>query len=78
MILINDICARSNVVHRVNDEQIERDLVISRSLIEIFFDDRLASQLVFRGGTALPKLFLQLQPGFSEDIDLVQKESEPV
>jgi hypothetical protein len=35
MIPINEIRAWSNVVHRVNDEQIEQDLVICRSLVEI-------------------------------------------
>jgi predicted nucleotidyltransferase component of viral defense system len=78
MIPINDIRAWSNIVPWVNDEQIEQDLVISRSLIEIFSDDNLASQLAFRGGTAIHKLFLQPQPRYSEDIDLVQKESGPI
>jgi|GEM_PF-6432831 len=78
MIPINDIRAWSNVVPWVNDEQIEQDLVISRSLIEIFSDDYLASKLAFRGGTAIHKLFLQPQPRYSEDIDLVQKESGPI
>ena len=78
MIPINDIRAWSNIVPWVNDEQIEQDLVISRSMIEIFSDDYLASQLAFRGGTAIHKLFLQPQPRYSEDIDLVQKESGPI
>ncbi|HMT66113.1 MAG TPA: nucleotidyl transferase AbiEii/AbiGii toxin family protein, partial [Bacteroidales bacterium] len=78
MIPITDIRAWSNIVPWVNDEQIEQDLVISRSLIEIFSDEYLASQLAFRGGTAIHKLFLQPQPRYSEDIDLVQKESRPI
>lgn len=78
MIPINDIRAWSNNVPWVNDEQIEQDLVISRSLIEIFSDDILASQLAFRGGTAIHKIFLQPQARYSEDIDLVQKESRPI
>jgi len=78
MIPINDIRAWSNIVPWVNDEQIEQDLVISRSLIEIFSDEYLASQLAFRGGTAIHKLFLQPQPRYSEDIDLVQKEGGPI
>ncbi len=40
--------------------QIEQDLVISRALIDIFTDTKLASSLAFRGGTALYKLFLTL------------------
>ena len=78
MIPINDIRAWSNIVPWVNDEQIEQDLVISRSLIEIFSDEYLSSQLAFRGGTAIHKLFLQPQLRYSEDIDLVQKENGPI
>jgi len=78
MIPINDIRAWSNIVPWVNDEQIEQDLDISRPLIEIFSDEYLASQLAFRGGTAIHKLFLQPQPRYSEDIDLVQKEGGPI
>ncbi len=78
MIPINEIRAWSNVVPWVNDEQIEQDLVICRSLIEIFSDSLLAENLAFRGGTAIHKLFLHPQPRYSEDIDLVQKKSGPI
>lgn len=37
---------------------VEQDLIISRALVAIFSDDFLASQLAFRGGTALHKLYL--------------------
>ena len=33
------------------NEQVEQDLVISRFIIEIFKDDELKDNLVFRGGT---------------------------
>ncbi|MCU0441788.1 MAG: nucleotidyl transferase AbiEii/AbiGii toxin family protein [Bacteroidia bacterium] len=59
------------------NEQVEQDLVICRSLVEIFSDEWLASSLAFRGGTALHKLYLQPQPRYSEDIDLVQITAEP-
>ncbi len=52
--------------------QIEQDLVICRALVELFSDAFLAENLAFRGGTALNKLYLQPQPRYSEDIDLVQ------
>ncbi|MCK4465277.1 MAG: nucleotidyl transferase AbiEii/AbiGii toxin family protein [Bacteroidales bacterium] len=78
MIPISDIRAWSNVVPWINDEQIEQDLIISRSLVEIFSDDFLSENLVFRGGTALHKLYLNPQPRYSEDIDLVQTESGPI
>jgi predicted nucleotidyltransferase component of viral defense system len=43
-----------------------------------FKDEFLAESLAFRGGTALHKLYLQPQPRYSEDIDLVQVRSEPI
>ena len=60
------------------NEQVEQDLVICRALVEIFSDEFLASSLAFRGGTALHKLYLQPQPRYSEDIDLVQMRAEPI
>lgn len=58
--------------------QVEQDMVIERALIEIFSDPFLNKRLVFRGGTALYKLFLKPQARYSEDIDLVQMKSEPI
>ena len=58
-------------------EQIEQDLVICRALVQIFADPLLAASLAFRGGTALNKLYLQPQPRYSEDIDLVQITAGP-
>lgn len=57
---------------------VEQDLIICRALVSIFSDEFLASQLAFRGGTALHKLFLSPQPRYSEDIDLVQIEPGPI
>lgn len=59
-------------------EQVEQDLVICRALVEIFSDEWLNQRLAFRGGTALHKLYLQPQPRYSEDIDLVQVRAEPI
>lgn len=59
------------------NEQVEQDLVICRALVEIFSDKFLAERLAFRGGTALHKLYLNPQPRYSEDIDLVQITNEP-
>ncbi len=58
--------------------QIEQDLIISRTLIEIFSDDFLRENLAFRGGTALHKLYLNPAPRYSEDIDLVQIKEGPI
>jgi predicted nucleotidyltransferase component of viral defense system len=59
------------------NEQVEQDLVISRSLVELFSNNYIADRLAFRGGTALHKLFLQPQSRYSEDIDLVQISEGP-
>lgn len=78
MIPITDIRAWGNVVPWKNAEQVEQDLVISRSLVEIYSDKYLSENLAFRGGTALHKLFFSSQPRYSEDIDLVQKDARPI
>lgn len=57
---------------------VEQDLIISRALVAIYSDEFLASQLAFRGGTALHKLYLRPQPRYSEDIDLVQISAGPI
>jgi predicted nucleotidyltransferase component of viral defense system len=55
-----------------DNAQVEQDLVIERSLVEIFSDELLRTNLAFRGGTAFHKLYLKPQARYSEDIDLVQ------
>ncbi len=62
----------------VSDAHVEQDLVISRALVEIFNVPDLARRLAFRGGTALHKLHLAPAARYSEDIDLVQVEPEPI
>ena len=57
---------------------VEQDLIITRALTDIFSDEFLASELAFRGGTALHKLYLAPQPRYSEDIDLVQINPGPI
>jgi len=42
------------------NEQVEQDLIISRSLVELFSDNFIADRLAFRGGTALHKIYLQI------------------
>lgn len=60
------------------DAQVEQDLVLSRALVEIYSDPALATNLAFRGGTALHKLYLSPPSRYSEDIDLVQVEAGPI
>jgi len=62
----------------VSDAQVEQDLVISRTLVEIFGAANLGRRLAFRGGTALFKMYLHPGVRYSEDIDLVQIASEPI
>lgn len=78
MIPTSEIRAWSNVAPWATDEQVEQDLVICRALTDIFSNEFLSENLVFRGGTALHKLYLQPQPRYSEDIDLVQKKAGPI
>lgn len=78
MIPITDIRAWGNTVSWQHDQQIEQDLVICRSLVEIFKDPYLSEHLAFRGGTALHKLYLTSHARYSEDIDLVQRYSGPI
>ena len=58
--------------------KVEQDLLICRCLVAIYSDEFLASQLAFRGGTALHKLYLSPQPRYSDDIDLVQIHPGPI
>lgn len=58
--------------------QVEQDLIISRTLVEIFSDEFLRENLAFRGGTALHKLYLNPSARYSEDIDLVQIKPGPI
>lgn len=57
---------------------VEQDLIICRALVDIYSDDFLKKELAFRGGTALHKLYMQPQPRYSEDIDLVQINPGPI
>jgi len=57
---------------------VEQDMILSRALILIFSDEYLSTKLAFRGGTAIHKLYLKPQMRYSEDIDLVQIDSEPI
>ncbi|MFY0600705.1 MAG: nucleotidyl transferase AbiEii/AbiGii toxin family protein [Cyclobacteriaceae bacterium] len=56
----------------------EQDLIISRTLVELFSDCYIQENLAFRGGTALHKLYLNPAPRYSEDIDLIQIKEGPI
>ena len=77
MIPSNHIIEWSEFAPWITNEQVEQDLIISRSLVELFSDDVIQENLAFRGGTAVHKLFLFPQIRYSEDIDLVQIKPGP-
>ena len=72
------INAWRNVAPWPSNAHVEQDLVLSRALVELFRRPDIARGLIFRGGTALHKLFFQTAARYSEDIDLVQRTSGPI
>ncbi len=68
----------SNHVKWQTPDQIEQDLIISRALVDLYNDPHIKDALVFRGGTALNKLFINPPSRYSEDIDFVQKNADPI
>jgi len=68
----------SNHVKWQTSGQIEQDLIISRALVDLYNDPYIKNALVFRGGTALNKLFINPPSRYSEDIDFVQKNADPI
>lgn len=58
--------------------QIEQDLIISRALCDLFNAPMLKDKIAFRGGTAINKLLFKQPLRYSEDIDLVQTQAEPI
>ncbi len=66
----------SNHVKWQTPAQIEQDLIISRALVDLYNDPHIKDALVFRGGTALNKLFINPPSRYSEDIDFVQKNAD--
>ncbi len=57
---------------------VEQDLIISRALVCLYNDPEIQDSLVFRGGTALNKLFIKPAARYSEDIDFVQRQAKPI
>lgn len=60
------------------NEQVEHDLVLSRAICELYKNPIIREQLLFRGGTALHKLYFQQGGRFSEDLDFVQLNPGPI
>lgn len=58
--------------------QVEQDLIISRALCDLFNAPALKGKIAFRGGTAIHTLLFKQPLRYSEDIDLVQTQPEPI
>ena len=52
--------------------------MLSRALVVMFRHPGVTGGLVFRGGTALHKLYVAPAARYSEDIDLVQRDAGPI
>ena len=61
-----------------DEDDVEQDLLLTRALCDVFADAFLREHLAFRGGTALHKLHLPPAARYSQDLDLVQREPEPI
>lgn len=68
----------ASVVPWAEPRQIEQDLIITKALLHIYEHPILKETLAFRGGTALNKLIFKQPSRYSEDIDLVQINTEPI
>lgn len=78
MISQSAIIAWQNVMPWAGTDQIEHDLILTRAISELYNNDIIARNLIFRGGTALHKLFLEKAGRFSEDLDFVQVAPGPI
>ena len=72
MIPARNVVAWGVVVPWSDQRQVEQDLIIGRTLVEIFSDDMLRDVMRVRGGTALNKLHFPKPMRYSEDIDMVR------
>ena len=72
MLSINDIAAWGITHPWASADQVEQDLLLSRSMCAIADHPYLGTELLFRGGTALHKLHLPQSLRYSEDLDYVR------
>jgi len=72
MIPYNTITAWGATHPWITREQIEQDLLLSKAIIDIYSNEMLSEELVFRGGTALHKLVMPQPIRYSEDLDFVR------
>jgi predicted nucleotidyltransferase component of viral defense system len=72
-----DILAHQAVVPWAAQYQVEQDLLLCRTMVALFDDKFLSSQISMRGGTLLHKVHLAPAARYSEDIDLVVVGTRP-
>lgn len=72
------IQAWSQTAPWLDSRQVEQDLIICRALCDLFGSSKLSGKIAFRGGTAINKLVFKKPLRYSEDIDLVQMQAEPI
>jgi predicted nucleotidyltransferase component of viral defense system len=72
-----DILAHQFVVPWVDQCQVEQDLLLCQSMVALFDDKFLSSQIAMRGGTLLHKVHLVPAARYSKDIDLVVVGTRP-
>ena len=77
MLTRQDVLAHQGQVPWPALGQIEQDLLLCRSMVAIFSDEFLKSQVAMRGGTVLHKIHLAPAARYSEDIDLVVTGKRP-
>ncbi|PJC65153.1 MAG: nucleotidyl transferase AbiEii/AbiGii toxin family protein [Deltaproteobacteria bacterium CG_4_9_14_0_2_um_filter_42_21] len=58
--------------------QVEQDLLLTGMLCKIYSHPVLSEKIAFRGGTCLQKLFMPNVFRYSEDLDFVQIQKEPI
>jgi predicted nucleotidyltransferase component of viral defense system len=78
MIFQTAITAWRKIAPWGSSDQVEHDLILSRVICELYTHPAIAERIVFRGGTALHKLFFGRAGRFSEDLDFVQIKAEPI
>lgn len=61
-----------------NLDMVEQDLIINRALVSLYQNQKIKESLIFRGGTALNKIYLKPSARYSEDLDFVQTKAQPI
>lgn len=55
-----------------------RDLLLSKVILDLYADPFIQTNLAFRGGTALQKLYFELPYRYSDDLEFVQLNPGPI